>query len=101
MVGEAGADGAVGRLAGQEGQPGRWIDPEPAGQVYDGAPRDLLRVVDEPAGAAHAAQVQRGPQAVVRTAGAHDLPEVGLVECPVVQDPVRVDLLRSGLSHRD
>ena len=101
VVAHPGADGAVGRLAGQKGQPGRWIDPELAGQVDDGAPRDLLRVVDETAGAAHAAQVQRGPQAVVRTAGAHDLPEVGLVERPVVQDPVRVDLLRSGLSHRD
>ena len=74
---------------------------EPVGQMNEGARGNLRRIVNETAGAAQAAQVQRGPQPAVRAAGAHDLPEIGLVERPVVQDPVRVDLLRSGLSHRD
>ena len=100
-VAHPGADSAVGRGPGQEKQAVRRLLAEPAGQVDDGAPGNLRRIVNETAGAAQAAQVQRGPQPAVRAAGAHDLPEIGLVQCPVVQDLVRIDLLRSGLSHRD
>ena len=69
--------------------------------MNEGARGNLRRIVDEPASAAQAAQVQRGPQPAVRATGAHDLPEIGLVEGPVAQDPVGIGLLRSGLSHRD
>jgi hypothetical protein len=94
-------NGAVGCGSGQEKQATRRRLAEPLGQMNEGAPGNLRRIVNETAGAAQAAQVQRGPQPAVRAAGAHDLPEIGLVERPVAQDPVRVDLLRSGLSHRD
>jgi hypothetical protein len=99
MVAHPRTNGAVGRGSGQEKQTDRRLLAEPVGQMNEGVPGNLRRIVDEPAGPAQAAQVQRGPQAAVRATGAHDLPEI--VERPVVQDPVRVDLLRSGLSHRD
>ena len=103
MVADAGADGAVGRLARRTAKPGRRFDAELAGEVDDGAARDRCRIVEKAAGAAQAAQMEGRPQPVVRAAGARDLPDVGRGQRPVVQDAVRIALVRAGggrLSHR-
>ena len=103
VLADADTDGAVRWLASQGDKADRWLYPKLGREVDKGASWNLLGIVQEAAGAPQAAQVQGGPQPVVRAAGTIGFLEIGRGQRPVIEDQVGIGLfLADGgrLSHR-
>jgi hypothetical protein len=103
VVAHPGPDGAVGRRSRQRSQFGRRRLASLTGQMDENTRWQLAGIIEKAAGVTQVAQMQRGPQPALRTAGARDLRPVGVGQRPVPQQPVRVEVFHGKggrLNHR-